>query len=80
MQSVRNVLLVPLAVLLEAKYAHGPPSTGAVHPTGNGSFTGSRPVWPTSLVGTTCAQNPPYNEISRVVRLGLLRGVRAVSI
>lgn len=34
--------------------SHRPPSTGVVHPTGNGSFTGSCPVWPTR-------DNPPAN-------------------
>lgn len=45
-QAIRNVSFAVLAVLLEAKFTHRPPSTGVVHPTGNGSFTGSCPVWP----------------------------------
>ena len=33
--------------MLEIRFAYGPPSTGDVQPTGNGSSTGSPPVWPT---------------------------------
>ena len=36
-QRVSNAPFAVLEVLLEAKFTHGPPSTGVVHPTGNGS-------------------------------------------
>jgi hypothetical protein len=35
----RNGFLVALAVLLETRYAHGPPGTGVVHEAGNGTAT-----------------------------------------
>jgi len=33
--------------LVAIRFAYGLPSTGEVQPTGNGSSTGSPPVWPT---------------------------------
>jgi hypothetical protein len=47
LQSVRKVLLLLFLALLAIRFAYGPPSTGDVQPTGNGSSTGSPLVWPT---------------------------------
>ena len=42
-----NLFAMFFSYLLVVLFTHGPPSTRAVHPTENGSFTGSHPVWPT---------------------------------
>ena len=57
---------------LVEKFIHRPPSTGVVHPTGNGSLTGSRPEWPTIIkrsethFAASCSFLMPVPEIYQV--------------